>query len=40
MADANNPGYPDKVDIIITMVWRKEGGVWRMLARQAAKIPE
>jgi 6-phosphogluconolactonase len=40
VADANNPGYPSKVDIIILMVWRKEGDQWKMLARQAAKIPE
>ncbi|MEQ8810181.1 MAG: beta-propeller fold lactonase family protein [Imperialibacter sp.] len=40
VADANNPGYPSKVDIIILMVWRKEGGQWKLLARQAAKIPE
>ena len=40
MADANNPGYPAEVDIIILMVWRKEGGEWKMLARQAAKIPD
>lgn len=40
MADANNPGYPAKVDIIILMVWTKEQGKWKMLARQAAKVPE
>lgn len=40
VADADNPGYPAKVDIIILMVWRKEQGKWRMLARQAAKVPE
>jgi DNA-binding beta-propeller fold protein YncE len=40
VADANNPGHTDQVDILIMMVWRKEAGVWRMLARQAAKIPE
>ncbi|MEQ9375258.1 MAG: beta-propeller fold lactonase family protein [Imperialibacter sp.] len=40
VADANNPGYPSKVDITILMVWRKEGVQWKMLARQAAKIPE
>jgi ketosteroid isomerase-like protein len=39
IADANNPGYPSKVDIIILMVWRKENAEWKMLARQAAKIP-
>jgi len=39
VADAHNPGYPPVVDIIILMVWRKENGKWKMLARQAAKIP-
>jgi len=39
LADANNPGYPAKVDILVLMVWRKEQGVWKMLARQAASIP-
>lgn len=39
-ADAHNPGYPSKIDIIILMVWKKEGGKWKMLARQAAKLPE
>ncbi|MEP7376425.1 MAG: nuclear transport factor 2 family protein [Chitinophagaceae bacterium] len=37
-ADAHNPGYPAVVDILILMVWRKENGQWKMLARQAAKI--
>ena len=40
VADAKNPGYPSVVDIIILMVWRKENGKWKMLARQAAKIPQ
>jgi hypothetical protein len=40
LADAHNPGYPAAVDIIILMVWRKENGRWKMLARQAAKIPD
>lgn len=39
LADARNPGYPANVDIIILMVWRKENAEWKMLARQAAKIP-
>lgn len=39
LADANNPGYPSKVDIIVLMVWRKEAGDWKILARQAASIP-
>ena len=40
VADAHNPGYPPLIDIIVMMVWRKEGGNWKMLARQAAKLPE
>ena len=40
VADAHNPGYPPVVDIIILMVWRKENSKWKMLARQAAKIPQ
>ena len=39
VADAHNPGYPAVVDIIVLMVWRKEEGKWKMLARQAAKVP-
>ena len=38
VADAHNPGYPPLIDIIVMMVWKKEGGKWKMLARQAAKI--
>ncbi|CAN5192382.1 hypothetical protein BH23BAC1_BH23BAC1_38910 [soil metagenome] len=40
VANAHNPGYPSVVDIIILMVWRKEGGEWKMLARQAANTPK
>ena len=40
VADAHNPGYPPLIDIIVMMVWKKEHGSWRMLARQAAKLPE
>jgi ketosteroid isomerase-like protein len=40
LADADNPGYPSKVDIIVLMIWRKEQGKWRMLARQAASVPK
>lgn len=39
-ADAHNPGYPPLIDIIVMMVWKKEHGSWKLLARQAAKIPE
>ena len=40
VADAHNPGYPPLIDIIVMMVWKKEDGNWKMLARQAAKLPE
>jgi ketosteroid isomerase-like protein len=38
-ADFHVQGYPPKLDIIILMVWLKENGKWKMLARQAAKLP-
>ena len=40
VADSKKAGYPPVIDIIILMVWRKEDGKWKMLARQAAKIPQ
>ena len=40
VADAHNPGYPPLIDIIVMMVWKKEHGNWKMLARQAAKLPD
>jgi ketosteroid isomerase-like protein len=38
-SDTNNNKVPGKVDIIILMVWQKQQGEWKLLARQAAKIP-
>lgn len=40
VADSRKVGYPPFIDIIVLMVWRKEHGQWKMLARQAAKIPQ
>jgi hypothetical protein len=40
VADSRKVGYPPVIDIIVLMVWRKEKGQWKMLARQAAKIPQ
>ena len=40
LADANIPGYPPVIDVMILMVWKKENGEWKMFARQAAKLPE
>ena len=39
MADTNKSNMPPKIDIIILMVWQKQNGKWKLLARQAAKIP-
>lgn len=38
-SDTNNNNVPGKVDIIILLVWKKQNGAWKLLARQAAKIP-
>lgn len=40
VADSRKAGYLPVIDIIILMVWRKEDGQWKLLARQAAKIPQ
>lgn len=40
VADSRKAGYPPVIDIVIMMVWKKEQGKWKMLARQAAKIPQ
>jgi hypothetical protein len=38
-ADLNNNNTITKVDIIVLLVWQKQNGKWKMLARQAARIP-
>lgn len=40
VGDSFNNKTPGKIDIIILMVWTKQDGVWKLLARQAAKIPQ
>ena len=37
--DTNNNKVPGKVDIIVLLVWQKQKGEWKLLARQAARIP-
>lgn len=37
--DTNNNDVPGKVDLTILLVWLKENGSWKLLARQAAKMP-
>ncbi len=39
-AKATNAGAPVDVGLGILLVWRKEGGQWKLLARQAFKAPE
>ncbi|MGJ7522197.1 nuclear transport factor 2 family protein [Variovorax sp. LT1P1] len=39
-ADTNDSGKPGKVSIKILGVWQKQGGDWRLLARQAVRPPQ
>jgi hypothetical protein len=39
IGDSYNKDVPAKVDIIVMMVWQKQNGQWKLLARQSAKIP-
>lgn len=36
-AITNNDGKPGEVHLLIMLVWQKQGGVWKLLARQAVK---
>lgn len=36
-ADTNDGGKPGKANIRVLQVWNKEGGHWKLLARQAVK---
>jgi hypothetical protein len=38
MGKATNAGVPTEIRIGNLMVWRKEGGSWRLLARQAFRL--
>jgi ketosteroid isomerase-like protein len=39
VADTNNNNVPGKADIFILLVWQKQNGQWKLLARQAVKKP-
>ncbi|HXB43451.1 MAG TPA: nuclear transport factor 2 family protein [Puia sp.] len=39
VADTNNNNVPGKADIMVLLIWQKQQGQWKLLARQAAKIP-
>ena len=36
-ATTNDGGKPSEVHLLVLMVWQKEKGVWKMIARQAVK---
>lgn len=37
-ADTNDSGKPGKVSLKILGVWQKQGGAWKLLARQAVRV--
>jgi ketosteroid isomerase-like protein len=37
--DTNNNNVPGKVDLFVLLVWQKQNGEWKLLARQAARPP-
>ncbi|MES3017675.1 MAG: nuclear transport factor 2 family protein [Bacteroidota bacterium] len=39
-AKATNAGAPVDLSLGNLLVWRKEGGQWKLIARQAFKVPE
>jgi hypothetical protein len=38
-AQTNNAGVASTINLFVLLVWQKQGGVWKLLARQAAKQP-
>ena len=38
-AETFNNNTPTKVDILTLMIWQKQNGVWKLLARQGVRIP-
>jgi hypothetical protein len=39
-AETFNNNSPAKVDIITLMIWQKQNGIWKLLARQGVRIPK
>jgi ketosteroid isomerase-like protein len=37
-ADTNNGGTPGKVTLAMLLIWQKQKGEWKLLARQAARL--
>lgn len=38
-ADIKESGKPNKVRLQVLLVWQKQGGDWKLLARQAIRLP-
>jgi len=38
-AQTNDNGNPGSVKLSILLVWQKQGGQWKLLARQAVRVP-
>lgn len=39
IADTNDGGKPGKVNLYVMLVWNKSGKQWKLIGRQAVKIP-
>jgi len=39
VAETNNNNVPGKADLLVLLVWQKQNGQWKLLARQAVKSP-
>jgi hypothetical protein len=37
-ADTNNGGTPGKINLAVLLVWQKQKGQWKLLARQTARL--
>lgn len=38
-AQTNDGGKPGNVNLYVMLVWGKEGGQWKLIGRQAVKVP-
>jgi ketosteroid isomerase-like protein len=38
VGDTNNGGTPGKINLAILLVWQKQKGEWKLLARQAVRL--
>ncbi len=38
-AETNNSGTPNTIKLHVMTIWQKQSGQWKLLARQAAKVP-